>query len=44
MGHLRTATAATLVVEAGLAVMGVVVVHYDFTAEYGDITDSAWEG
>ena len=44
MGHLRTATAATLlVVEAGLAVLGAVV-HYGFTAEYGDITDSAWEG
>lgn len=32
-----------LVVEAGLAALAVSV-HYGFTAEYGDITDSAYEG
>lgn len=32
-----------LVVEAGLAALAVSV-HYGFTAEYGDITDSAFEG
>jgi hypothetical protein len=40
----RTATAAGLLaVEAGLAVLGVLV-HYGLTAEYGDVTDSALEG
>jgi len=40
----RTATAAGLLtVEAGLAVLGVVL-HYGLTAEYGDVTDSALEG
>lgn len=43
MRHLRMAATATLlVVEAGLAVLGTVV-HFGFTAEYGDITDSPWE-
>ncbi len=37
------ATASMLVVEAGLAVLGVLV-HHGFTAEYGDITDSPLEG
>lgn len=32
-----------LVVEAGLAAFGVAM-HYGLTAEYGDITDSAYEG
>lgn len=40
----RTAAASVLLaVETGLAVLGVLV-HYGFTAEYGDITDSAAEG
>ena len=40
----RTAVGAgLLVVEAGLAVLGVLV-HYGLTAEYGNITDSALEG
>ena len=40
----RTAIAAGLLaVEAGLAVLGVLV-HYGLTAEYGDVTDSALEG
>ena len=40
----RTATAAALLaVEAGLAMLGVLV-HYGVTAEYGDVTDSALEG
>lgn len=40
----RTVTAAgLLVVEAGLGVFGVLV-HLGLTAEYGDITDSAFEG
>lgn len=41
MGRARTTTAAgVLVVEAGLAALGVQV-HRGFTAEYGDITHSA---
>jgi hypothetical protein len=32
-----------LAVEAGLAVLGVLV-HYAFTAEYGNVTDTALEG
>ena len=44
MRNTRTAIAAVLlVVEAGLAVLGVLV-HYGLTAEYGDITDSALDG
>jgi hypothetical protein len=44
MGIIRRATAAgLLVVEAGLAVLGVIV-HFGLTAEYGDVTDSALEG
>ena len=44
MGITRKATAAGLLaVEAGLAVLGVLV-HYGLTAEYGDVTDSALEG
>jgi hypothetical protein len=40
----RTITAAALLVlEAGLAVLGVVV-HYGLTAEYGDVTDSPLAG
>lgn len=40
----RTSVAAgLLVVEAGLGALGVSV-HYGLTAEYGDITDSAYEG
>lgn len=40
----RTAVAAgLLVVTAGLGVLGVLF-HYGLTAEYGDITDSAFEG
>ena len=40
----RTAAAAGLLaVEAGLALLGVLV-HYGVTAEYGDVTDSALEG
>ena len=35
--------AALLLVEAGIAVLGVFV-HYGFTAEYGDTTDTALEG
>ena len=43
MGRARaTAAAGALVVEAGLAVLGVLF-HYGFTAEYADITDSAVE-
>lgn len=38
-----TAAAGLLVVEAGLALLGVLF-HYGLTAEYGDITDSALEG
>jgi hypothetical protein len=37
------AAAGLLAVEAGLAVLGVVV-HYGLTAEYGDVTDTALEG
>ena len=45
MGRARrrpraTATVGVLVLEAGLAVLGVLV-HYSFTAEYGDVTDLA---
>lgn len=45
MGSVRgrpraTAAVGVLVVEAGLAVLGVLV-HYSFTAEYGDVTDLA---
>ena len=36
----RVVTGAVLVVEAGLAVMGVLL-HYSLTAEYGDVTSSA---
>ena len=44
MRSTRTAIAAgLLVVDAGLAVLGVLV-HYGLTAEYGDVTDSALEG
>lgn len=44
MGAARTyAAAALLLVEAGLAVLGVLV-HFGFTTEYGDITDSTLEG
>ena len=44
MGTARTtASAAVLVVEAGLAVLGILV-HYSFTAEYGVVTDLAVEG
>lgn len=44
MRIIRTVTAAGLLaVEAGLAVLGVLV-HYGLTAEYGDVTDSALEG
>ena len=38
-----TAAAVVLVVEAGLAVLGILI-HYSFTAEYGDVTDLAVEG
>lgn len=38
-----TAAAGALVVLAGLAVLGVLV-HYSFTAEYGDVTDLAEGG
>jgi hypothetical protein len=37
------AAAGLLAVEAGLAVLGVVL-HYGLTAEYGDVTDTALEG
>lgn len=44
MTTTRTAIAVgLLVVEAGLAAFGVAM-HYGLTAEYGDITDSAYEG
>ena len=44
MNNTRTAIAAALlVIEGGLAVLGVLL-HYGLTAEYGDITDSASEG
>jgi hypothetical protein len=44
MGAARTyAAAGLLLVEAGLAVLGVLI-HFGFTAEYGDITDSTLEG
>jgi hypothetical protein len=44
MGSTRTVAASgVLVVEAGLAVLGVVL-HYGLTAEYGDVTRSALEG
>ena len=44
MRATRTAAAAALLlVEAGIAVLGVIV-HYGLTAEYGDITDTALEG
>ena len=44
MTGTRTTTAAgLLVIEAGLAVLGVLF-HYGFTAEYGDVTVSALEG
>ena len=43
MGRTRsTAAAGALVVEAGLAVLGVLF-QYGFTAEYADVTDSAVE-
>lgn len=44
MGTARTVAAAVLlIVESGLAALGVLV-HYGFIAEYGDITDSTLEG
>lgn len=44
MRAIRTgAAAALLLVEVGIAVLGVIA-HYGVTAEYGDITDTALEG